>query len=52
MEAPAAQQQSMLERWDRSVSLAAYNKLGTRLPRSFLLLFEHGGNGLFWIPGL
>ena len=45
------QQSSLLEQWDRSLSLAAYNKLGTRLPRSFLLLFEHGGNGLFWIPG-
>ena len=52
VQAPAEQRQSLLERWDRSLSLAAYNKLGTRLPRSFYLLFEHGGNGLFWIPGL
>ncbi len=36
---------------DRSLSLAAFRSIGTHIPRPALMLFEHAGNGLFWLPG-
>jgi len=35
---------------DRAVSLAAYRSVGCKLPRPLLMLYEHAGNGLFWLP--
>lgn len=37
---------------DRAVSLAAYRSVGCKLPRPLLMLYEHAGNGLFWLPGM
>ncbi len=37
---------------DRTVSLAVFRSIGVLLPRPLLMLFEHAGNGLFWLPGV
>ena len=36
---------------DRSLSTAVFRNIGAQIPRPALMLFEHAGNGLFWIPG-
>jgi hypothetical protein len=42
---------SSLAALDRSLSTAVFRSIGTQIPRPALMLFEHAGNGLFWIPG-
>ena len=42
---------SSLEALDRSLSTAVFRNVGALIPRPALMLFEHAGNGLFWIPG-
>lgn len=37
---------------DRTASLAVFRSIGVLLPRPLLMLFEHAGNGLFWLPGV
>ena len=44
--------QRSLAALDRSLSAAAFNSVGARIPRPALMLFEHAGNGLFWLPGV
>lgn len=36
---------------DREWSHSAFVYLGSQVPRSLLMIFEHAGNGLFWLPG-
>ncbi len=42
---------SSLAALDRSLSTAVFRSIGMQIPRPALMLFEHAGNGLFWIPG-
>ena len=44
-------QVSSLASLDRSLSTALFRSVGVQIPRPALMLFEHAGNGLFWIPG-
>lgn len=36
---------------DRQLSHTTYHSVGSRIPRLLLMLFEHAGNGLIWLPG-
>lgn len=42
---------SSLSSLDRRLSLAVFRGVGAQIPRPALMLFEHAGNGLFWLPG-
>ncbi|KAK9828963.1 hypothetical protein WJX72_003069 [[Myrmecia] bisecta] len=35
---------------DKSLSIRLYQDIGRHIPRRYMLLLEHAGNGLFWIP--
>lgn len=35
--------------WDRSLSTKVYHNLGQHVPRKYLMLLEHSGNGLVWL---
>ena len=35
--------------WDRSLSTKLFHSLGQTVPRKYLKLLEHSGNGLIWL---
>lgn len=51
METGASSVLRLMRSLDREASHVAFHSVGQRLPRLFLMQFEHAGNGLFWLPG-
>lgn len=37
--------------WDRAVSTKLYHYASRKVPRQYMILLEHSGNGLVWLLG-